>query len=218
MESASQRQQTDEKPRSDRFLELGSAVLLALATVASAWCVYESERWSGVQTFRLNDSDVADRQASQLAIKANHDRLLDTVTFMRFMTALEQNNTTLQQLYLERFRPEMRAAVNAWLATHPMTNRDAPLSPFVMPEYHVPLADQAQKARDKGAEEHDAAVKAKQVSERYTLITVLLASVFFFGGIATHFEWPLVKIVVFLFGILAFLVTLVQIVTCPIAP
>ncbi|HEX2972497.1 MAG TPA: hypothetical protein VHP11_09190, partial [Tepidisphaeraceae bacterium] len=92
------------KSRSDHLLELASAVLLALATVTSAWCVYQSERWGGVQAFRLNESDVADRQATEMSIKANHDRILDTVTFMRFTTALEQNNATLQQFYLARFR------------------------------------------------------------------------------------------------------------------
>ncbi|MGE5608106.1 MAG: hypothetical protein ACM359_02530 [Bacillota bacterium] len=218
METASQRQAADEKSRSDRLLELGSALLLALATVATAWCVYESERWGGVQVFRLNDSDNAGRDASELAIKANHDRLLDTVVFMRFMTALEQNNKTLQQFYMERFRPEMRTAVEAWLATQPMTNPGAPLSPFVMSEYHVPLADQAQSIREKAAHRHDAAVEAKQNSERYTMLTVLLASVFFFGGIATHFQWPPAKIIVFLLGILVFLATVFQIATCPLAP
>src|SRR5438034_1851477 len=44
---------TLEKRETSRWLDIGSAIVLALATMASAWCGYQSALWSGVQTFRL---------------------------------------------------------------------------------------------------------------------------------------------------------------------
>lgn len=35
--------------RSLRYLDIAAAILRAIATVATAWCAYQSTRWSGVQ-------------------------------------------------------------------------------------------------------------------------------------------------------------------------
>jgi hypothetical protein len=212
-----QRPAREELP-SDRLLELATATLLALASMASAWCAYQSSRWDGTQSFRLNDADGAGRKATELSLLANHDRLLDTVTFMRFMTALEQDNKNLQQLYLNRFRPEMRTAVDAWLATGPMKNPDAPADPFNMPQYRVGLEEQAAHARETADYFRQEAVKAKHISEQYTLMTVMLASVFLFAGIATHFVWPRIKVLVFVMGILTFFGILLWLARWPRAP
>ena len=45
--------------------------------------------------------------------------------------------------YAERFRGEFKPAFDAWLATKPLANPDAPPSPFEMAEYRVALRDRA---------------------------------------------------------------------------
>jgi len=52
---------TLEKRETSRWLDIGSAIVLALATMASAWCGYQSALWSGVQTFRLAAVSTAGR-------------------------------------------------------------------------------------------------------------------------------------------------------------
>ena len=42
-----------------RRLEIASAMLLGLAATASAWCGYQSNLWTGVQTFSLVAADEA---------------------------------------------------------------------------------------------------------------------------------------------------------------
>ena len=204
--------------RSDRLLELAIAILLALATTLSAWCAYQSTRWGGIQTFRLNDSDAADRQAAELQLRAYNMRLLDTAMFIQLANALQRKDLAMQQFYLERFRPEMRTAVDAWLATQPMINPAAPIYPFAMPEYRLSLADQALEARKLAAFRHDTAIEAKQQSDQYMLLTVLLASVLFFGGIAPHFISSHAKIAVFALAMLTFIGVLFWLGNCRIAP
>ncbi len=42
-----------EKDERSRWFEITCAIVLSLATTASAWSAYEATLWSGVQTFRL---------------------------------------------------------------------------------------------------------------------------------------------------------------------
>jgi hypothetical protein len=218
MEAAGEHRAADKEAKKNRALEVAVAALLALTTVASAWCAYQAERWGGIQVFRLNDSDAADRKALELSIRANQARMLDVSMFIQFINAMKQGNKALEQFYLERFRPEMRTAVDAWLAARPTTNGSAPPHPFAMPEYRLASAEEAQEARETAQRYHDAATEAKHASDQYVLLTVLLASVLFFGGIATHFGSSLAKIGLFSLAIMAFLGTLFWLSTCPRAP
>jgi hypothetical protein len=59
-----------EKDARQRWTEVLTAIVLSLATTASAWCAYQATRWAGVQTFRLNDAGIAGRKSSQSAIAA----------------------------------------------------------------------------------------------------------------------------------------------------
>src|SRR6476661_6593181 len=51
--------------RLDRWVEFFSAVILALATVLTAWCGYQAARWGGVQTQADNQSASARMMAAQ---------------------------------------------------------------------------------------------------------------------------------------------------------
>lgn len=53
-----------------RWVELTCAVVLALATMASAWCAYQSSLWGGVQTFKLAASAKAGREAAKYELEA----------------------------------------------------------------------------------------------------------------------------------------------------
>jgi hypothetical protein len=87
-----------------------------------------------------------------------------------------------------RFRPEFRVAFDAWIATDPFENPDAPSGPQAMPEY-VPtgLADSRRLDEEADvlfAEGHEAA----ETADNYVRTTVILASVLFLVGISTQFS------------------------------
>ena len=62
---------------------------------------------------------------------------LDVATFIAWTGAYAANNTTLSDFYFKRFRAEFKPAVDAWVATKPLKNRAAPLTPFTMPQYQL---------------------------------------------------------------------------------
>ncbi|MCL7927530.1 MAG: hypothetical protein M8841_07050, partial [marine benthic group bacterium] len=55
---------TKQVSRKERRLETWSAILMSLATVATAWCAYQSAEWGGEQSFMLGESNRAGREAT----------------------------------------------------------------------------------------------------------------------------------------------------------
>jgi len=207
---------TLEKRETSRWLDIGSVIVLALATIASAWCGYQSALWSGVQTFRLAAVSGAGREAAAQSMKALELRGLDASMFIYYVEAQGRGDTSLEEFLYQRFRPEMRKALDAWLKTDPLHNPHAPLTPFQMAEYVQPELLEAQH-QQKTAEKMEAAARqANQFSDQYVLFTVLFATVLFFGGISGTFRSRRLQLTAFAIAVLLFVVTVVGLGTMPI--
>jgi hypothetical protein len=190
--------------RRERWFETWSAILMSVATIATAWCAYQSSEWGGEQSFMLGESTRAGREASLQAALASQRRSLDAALFMEWIGAIATDNEKLEDFYLERFRPGMRVAVDAWLATEPRTNPDAPPHPFVLPEYTVDQ-DSISAAADLVSKETWALARQyDERGDRYVLLTVMFASVLFFGGISEKFEDNRVRMWILVMGTLLF--------------
>src|SRR5262249_58732961 len=113
-----------EKPEVERkrWVEVICALVLALATMASAWCAYQATLWGGVQTFRLAAAGKAGRDNVKNSIEGMQARSFDATMFIHYMEARSQGRKELEELLYQRFRPEMKHAVDAWLKTDPLNN------------------------------------------------------------------------------------------------
>ena len=117
-----------------------------------------------------------------------------------------------------RFRPGFRAAFDAWRATKPETNPNAPRGPTYMPQYRQPGLAKA-KSLDKQADEAFAAgATAGERSDKYVRTTVFLASVLFLVGISTHFPVRGVRYALVGLGTVLLVVSLVQLTQLPGPP
>ena len=76
---------------------------------------------------------------------ANSQTEIDVATFTQWVNAYAQEQTELADFYFKRFREEFRPAVDAWVATTPLENPDAPLTPFAMPQYKVAARTEADR-------------------------------------------------------------------------
>ena len=171
-----------EKDKRSRWVEIGCAVVLSLATTASAWCAYQSTLWGGVQTFRLHAATTASRKAGELNIAALEFRSFDASIALSFMDAVARGDEQQQKFLRGRFRPELKKAMDAWLATDPLHNPDAPRGPFIMAEYVQQELLDAKRLEELATEQFSAAQHANETSDTYVLLTVMFASVLFFGG------------------------------------
>ena len=168
--------------------EIACAIVLALATTASAWCAYQSKLWGGAQMARSNAAVRAGREGAVKSLAAVQWRAFDASMFIAYMQARLERNNALETFLAQRFRPEMKPAVEAWLKLDPLNNPAAPPSPFRMAEYVQAETVEVARQEELAAKAMAAAREARRFSDDYVLLTVVFASVLFFGGIARAFD------------------------------
>lgn len=205
-----------EKDERKRWAEVVCSVLLALATTCSAWCAYQATLWGGVQTFRLAAANNASREHSAASLAALQTRAIDASMGISWMQAKNEGHERQDKFLFDRFRPEMKKAVEAWLKTDPFNNPDAPLGPMKMAEYVQPELAEAKRQNDLFDREYAAAVLANQNSDTYVLLTVLFASVLFFGGIAATLDSRPLRLGILSIALTLFVVTVAFLGTMPI--
>lgn len=197
-------------------VELVSTVLLALAAVATAWSSYQATRWNGEQTKASSRTNAIRIEAARAQGLSEAQKQVDVMTFTQWVDAYARNEQDLADFYFRRFRDEFRPAVTAWLATRPLRNPDAPLTPFAMPQYRLAAEEEAQRL-DAEAEVSSAVVRRNiQRASNYVLGVVLFAVSLFFAGMSVKLADPRLRRVMLVLGCVLFAGTLLWIATSPV--
>ena len=177
-----------EPDRHDRRLSIVEAVLLSFVAVLAAYSGYAAAKWGTESSLTLAKASAERTKANRADTEAIVTRTLDSASFNAWFTAFTAGNAEAQRLAEKRMRPGYRPAFDAWLATDPEHNPDAPPGPAYMPQYVVPQ-DVAAKAHDAKADVAFAkGAKAGQTADKYIRATVFLATVLFLVGISGHFR------------------------------
>ena len=128
-----------------------------------------------------------------------------------------QGDRELAAFYVDRFRDEFKPAFDAWRATAPFSNPDAPPTPFAMPEYQLASRTDAEQL-DVASEASAAQVRLYiQRSSNYVLTVVLYAVVLFFAGMSTRLTNPRLRWVMTLAGCLVLLGDVAWLATFPVS-
>lgn len=202
--------------RFDRWVEFISAIVLALATVATAWCGYQATQWGGEEAAHRAQAGAATTRSAQMSNEAVQVTSLRANLFVAWVTAFSEDNQELADFLYQRFPPELKTATDAWLATAPRTNPDAPPSPFAMPEYVVAQSIEASRWDAEAKDQAQLAEHANETSDRYVLLTVIFASVLFFGGISGKFQSRIVDVLMLVLAAVVLLAGLVVLFSFPI--
>jgi len=198
-------------------VEVLSTVLLACAAVATAWSSYQATRWNGEQTRASSRTNAIRIEAARAQGLAQFQTQVDVATFTEWVDAYAREETELADFYFNRFRTEFKPAVEAWLATRPLRNPDAPLTPFAMPQYRLAATAEAERL-DAEAEVSSATVRRNiQRASNYVLGVVLFAVSLFFAGMSTKLETPGLRTSLLVIGCVVLLGTLVWIATFPVS-
>jgi hypothetical protein len=205
-----------DKPQRHRWMETICAMVLALATTGSAWCAYQANLWGGVETNRLAQSARMGRESVRHSLIAVQGRAFDAQMLIAYIQMQAQGETDVAALFLDRFRPEARKAVDAWLKTDPLHNLNAPKRPFENAAYVLPDTIEAKHCDEQAAGLQSAAQDAGDASDRYVLLTVVFASVLFFGGIGGTFQSERLKLVAFGLTVVLFVSTSIALVALPL--
>jgi hypothetical protein len=223
---------------SDR-IELIATIALAVATVLTAWSAFQAGKWGGKQSIYFSEAGAARTESTRADTAGGQLVQIDVAMYIDWITAifndLESGAIALEPgepyaptpgtvsgfLFL-RFRPEFVPAVDAWLATNPVSNPDAPSTPFAMtapdgtPVYQVAERQEADALTLVADEKSALAREANQNGDNYVLTMVLFASVLFFAGVSSKLVRTRNRVIALGFGLVLLASGLVIVLSLPI--
>lgn len=214
-------------------LESIASIVLAVAVVLTAWAAFEAAKWGGEQSIQFSLAGATRTESTRADTRGGQLAQIDVAMYTDFAGAYFEDlasgkiepydgaafvptSGTFSGFLYNRFRDEFRPAMDAWLATDPGNNPDAPATPFVMPEYTVAefeAADALAVTADQAAVDARA---ANQNGDNYVLTAVLFAAVLFFSGVASKLENRWNRLTVNLIGIIGVVVGAVILISLPI--
>jgi hypothetical protein len=207
---------TEAKP-AKRGLELVSTVLLAVATVATAWAGYQASRWHGEQAQAQTRATATRLESTRASGVANRQVQIDVAVFIQWVDAYARDETELAGFYEDRFQDRFKPAFDAWIASDPLENPAAPLTPFELPEYQLAANDEAERLEADATAASEEAREDIERAERYVLCVVLFATSLFFAGISTKLHSSAAEAAILGLGCLLFLGTVVWLATFPVS-
>lgn len=171
--------------RYQKIVPILTTILLGLITVATAWSGFQATKWGGRMSNSYAAASVARSNSVESSLTANQLEMLDIQLFIQWINAINANDTRRAEFYFERMRDEVKPAMEAWLATDPANNPDAPNSPFIMPQYQLQTKIQAAEEEKQAEALTQQALESNKNGDQYVMTTVILASGLFFAGIAS---------------------------------
>ena len=203
--------------RWDKRLELACVVLLSLASLIAAWSGYQATAWGGEQSARFAEAATKRVESTRASTNANILAIRDASLFSSWAEAYVAGNQQLMDFYEARFSPQLEVAMDAWVATNPLENPDAPAAPYAMPEYVNPELERANQLEAEAEALFDEGMDANERSDRYVLSTVLAASVLFFAGLATKITWFPLRVSTVTLASILLLYVIASLFTYPVA-
>jgi hypothetical protein len=175
------------KGRHRSRLETMTTVILAAATVLSAWSAFQAAKWNGVQSVQFSRANTVRTESVRASTLSGQQTLGDTSVFTAWLTATEEGQTELAGRLASLFRGEFKVAFDDWEARSPLNDPTAPATPFDLPSYQSVADRQTNELARQAGQSFTAATTANQRADNYVLMTVLFAIVLFLGAISTRF-------------------------------
>jgi hypothetical protein len=201
---------------SDR-VEVIATVLLGVAALATAWSSYQATRWQGEQAKAASKTNALRVDAARAQGLEEAQKEVDVTTFAQWVNAYAGGDAELATFYFDRFRSEFRPAVRQWIATRPLRNPDAPLSPFAMPSYRLAAAAEARRLDREAAASATVVERNIQRASNYVLAVVLFAVALFFAGMTTKLRTQRLREVALALGCAVFAGTAIWVATFPVS-
>jgi len=205
----------DAPSRLSRRIEIGTAILLAIAAVATAWASYQASRWRGEQSLAQAKASATRIESTRSSDLANGQTEVDVATFIQWSDAMLHDDAPAEDFYRTRFRDEFAVAFDAWLALDPLQDPSAPPTPFALPEYELEARNEAEQLQAKAEGLSATAQDDVQKADNYMLCVVLFAAALFFAGISTRLHTPRTQLAIVGLGYAVFLGTLGWMLTFP---
>jgi hypothetical protein len=182
--------------RTQRRLEIATALLLSIAGLASAWASYQASLWGGTQAGHYARATAKATEASRLAIEDGQAVATDMLMFNEWASAAAEGDTARMAFYEHRFSPELHSKFDPWRLRHPGDLRQQRADPNAPASFPRPVhkagiaATELQRTADAMFTKGD---DANAIGDRYVATTVILSMVLFLAGISAPLKRPKVR-------------------------
>ena len=194
-----------------------SSALLLMATIGSAFSVFQATLWTGQQSISYGQASAYRTESVRASNDAAAQMQVDVGLFVFWITAMSENNTELANFIEERFREEFRPAFYSWLNKVDTSAGEVPPgSPFELPEYQLENMKESKIYLEKAEEAFEKGSEANSINDRYISTTVLFAIVLFFTGIEPRWQKANLKIAMTIVAATVFIIALFIISQMPI--
>ena len=200
-----------------RWFEPVTAILMAVSSLSTAWCSYQSSRWSGQSSDLETHADKLEREAATMFLEAQQIETVQVKAVMEVIDAHLGGNEKLAKFYIDRFPPDLKSAYDKWITLKPFENPAAPPHPFVPSLYTPRFAQEIKDAKAEAAEAEAQSNVTGHHASTYLSNTVILASVLFFAGTMGKFNQRHVRWSSLAFAITLFAYALIRMAILPFA-
>jgi hypothetical protein len=168
-------------------ITIAEAIVLSVVAIIAAWSGFSAAKWGTESSLKLAKASATRAKANRAYQEALTYRVGDSTTFNAWFGAYISGRKQAAAVAERRFRPGYKVAFDAWMATHPFTNPNAPAGPGYMPQYHPPGEAESGHLDAEANALYKEGEHAASVADDYVRTTVILASVLFLIGISSHF-------------------------------
>jgi hypothetical protein len=205
-----------EADKQSRLLEMFTVAILGIATVASAWCAFQSSRWNDVSDDEARTATDLRVEQSRLYSQGTQIGLYDTQIVTAYASAVADKNEALQTfLHDSLMRPALVPIVDDWLAAIRGGATDV-TGLLENPEYLDGLFGQANEVGDEVIAASNRSSEGSSNADGYLRTTLFMASALFFAGVVTSFKARGAKGVLLLGAMLLLALGAAQIVDLPV--
>jgi hypothetical protein len=178
-------EEAPEKPPAAHVRETIVLIVLSVTAVLTAWCGFESSKWSGEMSVAFSEASSSRIEAARQSGIANAGLQADLTIWGVYVQARAQGDTALATYVEKRFTDHFLVAYRAWIAQGEPTN-----GPFKMKEYVPPGTTEAAAADQRADRRFADALVYNERGDNYALLTVLFALVLFFAAASTRLVRP----------------------------
>ena len=178
-----------------RIIEVLTVLLLAIATVGSAWCAYQVSQWNGRETDAARESGVARIEGSREYALATQKVAYDAASVAQYAEAVVDGNERLQAfLRTSIIRPGFLPLLDEWQTFIDETGQ-APPNLVENEEYLADLFAESTKYDEAALAASVEGDEAGRHADDYIVTTLFMASALFFAGVTASFSSRMTRIV-----------------------
>jgi hypothetical protein len=206
----------DSRPGNDRLIELIAVLLLGVATVATAWCGFQSAQWSNRSNDLAQAGSTQHIEAARLFGAALQGISYDSSVVTAYAAAQSAGDTRLVDFYRttlvrQDFLPVLRRweqQVAAGQVPIKLTEDQAYLD--------QQLADYSKALTTANQSNQESQVAAQNAGE-YLRLTIVLAMALFFAGVTSSFRHRLSRLLLVVASAVTLVLAFSQLIGLPLA-